>query len=422
MNVLLIGSGGREHAIAWKLSNSSKISQLYIAPGNPGTAQFGVNLPLNPENFEQLKQIILEKKITIVIVGPEAPLVAGITDYITSDAQLKNVYVVGPNKIAAQLEGSKAFAKQFMETYNIPTARYKAFTLDHYPDACNFIDKLTPPYVLKADGLAAGKGVIIEPNSEIAKHELKLMLEGRFGKAGNTVVIEEFLSGIELSVFILTDGENYIMLPEAKDYKRVGNSDSGLNTGGMGAVSPVPFATPEFLEKVKTRIIEPTINGLIAEQIHYCGFIFFGLINVDNNPYVIEYNCRMGDPETEVVMPRLKTDLGEILEMMQKGKLNEIDVAFNSEAAVTVMMVSGGYPGEFKKGYPVTIGNTQASLVFYAGTSLENNTLVTSGGRVITVTSLAKTIGEAARISYQTINNISFSDSHFRTDIGYEFI
>jgi len=421
MNVLLIGSGGREHAIAWKLSQSDLLDQLYIAPGNPGTAQCGNNVPIGVNDFEKMATFVAQNKIDMVIVGPEDPLVNGISDYFKSHPQLSQVPVIGPSKVGAQLEGSKDFAKQFMQRQGIPTAQYRSFTLQTIESAKAFLKELKPPYVLKADGLAAGKGVVILSDYEQACNELFEMLSGKFGSAGNTVVIEEFLSGIEMSVFVLTDGISYKILPSAKDYKRIGDGDTGLNTGGMGAVSPVSFADAAFMKKVEERIIKPTVNGLASENIDYKGFIFFGLINCDGEPFVIEYNTRMGDPETEVVMPRLQSDLLEHLVALAEGKLADEEVVIDSRYAVTVMMVSGGYPGEYKKGFEITgLNSISHSIAFQAGTTDKNGKIVTSGGRVISVTSYGQTLDQALNKSYNSVEKISFDGAYFRRDIGQD--
>jgi len=420
--VLLIGNGGREHALAWKIAQSKWLHKLYIAPGNPGTATLGENVAVAVNDFEALKKVVLEKQITMVVVGPEEPLVNGIADFFAADAELKNIPVIGPCKRGAQLEGSKDFSKQFMEKYAIPTARYKTVTAATIADGEAFLDTLQAPYVLKADGLAAGKGVLIIDSRDEAKRQLRIMLEGMFGAASSKVVIEEFLQGIELSVFVLTDGKNYKILPEAKDYKRIGEGDTGLNTGGMGAVSPVPFATPEFMQRVEERIVKPTIAGLQKEDITYKGFLFIGLMNVGGNPYVIEYNVRMGDPETEAVMPRLDVDLLDLFDGVANQTLAEKQFEIVPQAAVTVVCVSGGYPEAYKKELPITGCNTLTkSLVFHAGTALKNGMLVTSGGRVFAVTSLAESIDAARQASYAAIAGIQFSAMYFRRDIGHEF-
>ncbi|HCC30878.1 MAG TPA: phosphoribosylamine--glycine ligase [Marinilabiliales bacterium] len=421
MNVLILGSGGREHAFAWKIAQSNLLSKLYIAPGNAGTGLVGTNLDVPATNFEGIKKLVLQHQINLVVVGPEDPLVKGIHDFFRNDEELKSIPVIGPDQKGAQLEGSKEFAKEFMVKYRIPTAAYGSFTLETYGKACAFLDKMKSPYVLKADGLAAGKGVLIIHNISEAKEALKSLLEGQFGSASTKVVIEEFLSGIEVSFFVLTDGENYVLLPEAKDYKRIGANDTGLNTGGMGAVSPVPFATNEFTQKVVQRIIGPTIHGLKAEGIHYQGFIFFGLIKVGNEPFVIEYNARMGDPETEVVLPRIESDFLELLAAVPEKKLSEVPFSITNKAATTVMMVSGGYPGDYQKGKVITgFESVTDSLVFHAGTSVNNNQIVTNGGRVLAVTSLAGTKEDALQCSYKNAAKLSFDQSYYRPDIGFD--
>jgi len=419
MNVLILGSGGREHAMAWKIAKSPKLKKLFIAPGNAGTALCGTNLPVNPEDFLAIKQAALDNDIDLVVVGPEVPLVAGIHDFFLTDTQLKSIPVIGPDKRGAMLEGSKDFAKEFMVKYKIPTAAYRSFTSETLPEGVQFLETLKPPYVLKADGLAAGKGVVILSDINEARRELGEMLSGKFGKAGSTVVIEEFLSGIECSVFVLSDGKDYLILPEAKDYKRIGEGDTGLNTGGMGAVSPVPFADAGFMEKVEKRIVIPTIEGLKKEGIFYRGFIFLGLIKVGEDPIVIEYNARMGDPETEVVMPRIKNDFLEVLEACGNGELRTQRIITDERSVCTVMMVAGGYPGEYEKGKVISgLEKVSDSIVFHAGTKEKGNEVLSNGGRVLAVTSYGKDKENALEKSYRNIENIVFEGRYWRRDIG----
>lgn len=423
MNILIVGSGGREHTLGWKIKQSPLTDNLFFMPGNAGTSALGDNINISPNDFEAVKRTVLNNKIDLVVVGPEEPLVLGIVDFFKNDSQLRNVKIIGPSAEGARLEGSKEYAKQFMMRHNIPTARYFSVSSANFEAGKAFLSELNPPYVLKADGLAAGKGVLILNDYDEACAELNSMLNGKFGAAGKTVVIEEFLSGIELSVFVLTDGKNYVRLPEAKDYKRVGEGDTGLNTGGMGAVSPVPFADSDFMEKVTQRIIKPTVEGLKEERIDYKGFIFFGLIKVGNDPYVIEYNVRMGDPETEVVMPRLKNDLVELLIATADAKLSSIVSHCDDRTAVTVVLVSGGYPGDYKKGIPVfNTEKVDGSILFHSGTDFIGKQVVTNGGRVFAVTSLGRDIESARDQSLKNAAIVAFDGKYFRRDIGFDLV
>ncbi len=422
MNILILGSGGREHSFAHMISKSPNCDNLFVAPGNAGTSKIATNITLKPTDFEAVKKTVLQEKIEMLVVGPEDPLVQGIADFFAQDEELKNVAVIGPSKRGALLEGSKERAKEFMLMHNIPTAAYESFTKESIAAGKAFLETLKSPYVLKADGLAAGKGVLILDDVEEAKQELENMLTGdKFGPAGAKVVIEEFLNGIELSVFVLTDGENYITLPTAKDYKRIGEGDTGLNTGGMGAISPVPFANEAFMQKVESRIIKPTVEGIKKEDIDYTGFIFIGLIKVGEEPYVIEYNVRMGDPETEVVLPRIETDLVELLQKAAEGKLNEVELRVKKEAAATVMLVSGGYPEAYEKGKEISgFEEVKDSIVFHAGTSEENGKILTNGGRVLAITSFGDTYEQALKKSYQNADKLHFDKMYFRKDLGFD--
>jgi phosphoribosylamine--glycine ligase len=423
MRVLLLGSGGREHALAWKIAQSSILEALFIAPGNAGTRNHGTNISIQPTDFPAIEKFVLSENIDMVVVGPEDPLVLGIHDYFLANEALSKVGVIGPQKEAAQLEGSKDFAKEFMARHNIPTAKYGTFTKDTLEAGHAFLSKMKPPYVLKADGLAAGKGVLILDNLAEAKTELTNMLKGKFGQASEKVVVEQFLKGIECSVFVITDGDSYKLLPEAKDYKRIGEGDTGLNTGGMGAISPVPFADTAFMDKVKNQIIIPTIKGLKSENIPYKGFVFFGLINVKGEPFVIEYNCRMGDPETEVVIPRLKSDLLDLFEGVQSNTLSERDVQFDDRCAATVMMVSGGYPESYEKGKQIYGLNAIAnSMIFHAGTKADGPAVISSGGRVLAVTSYGKNLEAALEKSYESLKHIEFDKANYRKDIGFDVV
>ena len=424
MIVLILGSGGREHALSWKVSQSSQLTKLFIAPGNAGTQELGENVALDLSDFDAIGKFALENNVNIIVVGPEDPLVNGIHNYFAERPKYQSITIIGPKKEAAILEGSKDFSKKFMSKHNIPTAKYKSFDASNIEGGLNYLESLNPPYVLKADGLAAGKGVLIIDELTKAKKELKSILnDNLFGSAGSKVVIEEFLSGVELSVFVITDGKNYKILPEAKDYKRIGENDTGLNTGGMGAVSPVPFANREFMDKVENQVIIPTIKGLINENIDYSGFIFFGLISVKGDPYVIEYNCRLGDPETEVVLPRLKSDLLDLFDGIASNTLSERDVVIDPRSAATVMLVSGGYPEKYEKGKEISIGDVhQKSIVFHAGTKQNEGVTVTNGGRVISVTSYGKDIESSLKVSYDSIENISFEKMYYRKDIGQDLV
>lgn len=424
MNILILGAGGREHTLAWKLKQSPKLSKLFVAPGNAGTSAIATNLPIGVNDFEKIKTAVLSEKIDMVIVGPEDPLVNGVHDFFLNDMLLKNIPVIGPQKAAATLEGSKDFAKEFMMRHNIPTAAYQSFTSETLEDGYQFLEKLKPPYVLKADGLAAGKGVVILKELQEAKTELQDMLVGeKFGNASTTVVIEEFLDGIELSVFVLTDGKNYKVLPTAKDYKRIGEGDTGLNTGGMGAISPVPFANTEFMDKIHTRVVIPTVEGLKKDNLPYKGFIFIGLIKVNNDPKVIEYNVRLGDPETEVVIPRIKNDLLEVFQAVANQTLDQIDLELDERTATTVMAVSGGYPEAYEKGKEITgFSSITDATVFHAGTTLQNENVVTSGGRVLAVTAFGNDYKEALQKSYENIAKLHFDGIYYRKDLGFDLL
>ena len=422
MNILIIGGGGREHTFAWKIAQSPKCNQLFVAPGNAGTAAIATNLPLAVNDFEGIKTAVLAQAIDLVIVGPEDPLVNGIHDFFLADQQLKNIPVIGPQQSAAALEGSKEFAKAFMKRHNIPTAKYASFTPDNLEEGIAYLAQMNPPYVLKADGLAAGKGVLIIEDLAEAQHQLKAMLvDQKFGAASSKVVIEEFLSGIELSCFVLTDGKNHKTFPMAKDYKRIGEGDTGLNTGGMGAISPVPFADEAFLKKIDEQIVLPTVNGLHKDGLPYCGFIFIGLIKVDDRPMVIEYNVRMGDPETEVVLPRIKNDWVELMQATATGRLNEIDLVVDPRSAATVMLVSGGYPEAYEKGKEILgLPTENESILFHAGTQLKEGKVTTSGGRVMAVTSYGEDFSDALKTSYATITMITFDGMNYRKDLGFD--
>jgi len=422
MNVLILGSGGREHAFAWKIAKSSSCNKLFIAPGNAGTAQVGTNIDIGVNDFESIKEFVISEKVDLVLVGPEDPLVNGIYDYFKADEYLKNISLIGPSKEGAKLEGSKEFAKEFMIRHDIPTAKYQSFTKENLTEGYDFLESLEAPYVLKADGLAAGKGVLILNDLQEAKDELKAMVaDAKFGNASSTVVIEEFLDGIELSVFVLSDGNSYKILPSAKDYKRIGEGDTGLNTGGMGAISPVPFADRFYIEKVEREIVKPTVEGLIKDGITYKGFIFIGIINVKGQPKVIEYNVRMGDPETEVVIPRIKSDLLNLLKGIDDGTFSEKDLNITEEVATTVMLVSGGYPEAYEKGKEIKgVESVEESIVFHAGTKMENETLKTNGGRVIALTSFGENIENALTKSFESAEKISFNGKYYRKDIGFD--
>lgn len=421
MNVLILGSGGREHAMGWRMAQSSKLNQLFFAPGNAGTLELGENININPEDFSSVKSLVLESNIQLVVVGPEAPLVKGIVDFFKNDEELKDIKIIGPSAHASKLEGSKDFAKIFMQKHHVPTAKYLSVNSDNLNDGFDFLDQLSAPYVLKADGLAGGKGVLILDNIAEAKNELNKMLDGKFGSASQTVVIEEYLDGIECSVFVLTDGKSYLTLPEAKDYKRIGEGDTGLNTGGMGAISPVSFADTSFMQKVEDRIIKPTIEGFQKDEMDYTGFVFIGLMNVNGDPYVIEYNVRMGDPETEVVMPRITSDLVELLEAAYDGKLNQKSIQIDPRYATTVMLVSGGYPEAFEKGKTIEqLELCNGSLIFHAGTKRDGELTKTSGGRVIAVTSLADEMQDALNTSFRNAETITYQGKYYRKDIGFD--
>ncbi len=422
MNILILGAGGREHTLAWKLHQSPKLTKLLVAPGNAGTAEIAKNIPIGVNDFDGIKRVVLEEAVEMVVVGPEDPLVNGVHDFFLNDIELKHIPVIGPEKAAAELEGSKEFAKKFMMRHNIPTAAYQSFTTENLEEGYTFLDSLKPPYVLKADGLAAGKGVLILDNLEEAKEELRTMLvDAKFGNASATVVIEEFLAGIELSVFVLTDGKGYKVLPTAKDYKRIGEGDAGLNTGGMGAISPVPFADQDFMDKIHQRVVIPTVEGLKKDDLPYKGFIFIGLIKVDNDPFVIEYNVRLGDPETEVVIPRIKNDLVDVFQAVANQTLDSIDLQLDERTATAVMLVSGGYPEAYEKGKEITgYDSLDDSLAFHAGTTLKDGKVVTNGGRVMAITSFGNDFKEALKKSYKNIDKLHFDRMNYRKDIGFD--
>ncbi len=421
MNILVIGAGGREHTFAWKLSQSKNADKIFVAPGNAGTAEFCTNIEISVNDFQKIKDLVLAENIQMVVVGPEDPLVNGIVDFFSNDSKLKNIAIIGPDAQGAMLEGSKAYSKEFMQKYNIPTAKYGNFSIDTINEAYAFLDSLQAPYVLKADGLAAGKGVLIIDDLDEAKQSLKEMFDGKFGNASATVVIEEFMKGIEVSYFVLTDGTNYVLLPEAKDYKRIGEGETGLNTGGMGAISPVPFANAEFTKIVTKTIIEPTINGIKQEGINYKGFIFIGLMNIDGTPKVVEYNVRMGDPETEVVLPRIKSDLLDLFTATYNGSLNKTNIKIDEQTATTVMLVSGGYPENYAKGKEISgVEKVAESIVFHAGTKQEGNKVLTSGGRVIALTSFGNNKNEALKKSFESAEIINFEGKYYRRDIGFD--
>ncbi|MDA3780245.1 MAG: phosphoribosylamine--glycine ligase [Bacteroidales bacterium] len=421
MNVLLIGSGGRENALAWKMAQSKILTKLYVAPGNAGTEEYGENLNIDVNNFDELKKVVISKNVNLVVVGPEQPLVAGLHDYFLSDKELCNISVIGPQKYAAKLEGSKDFAKDFMKRHNIPTAAYNTYDKSNVEEGIEFLHTLKAPYVLKADGLAGGKGVLILDNLQEAEKSLREMLEGKFGEASSKVVIEEFLDGIELSVFVLSDGKSYKLLPDAKDYKRIGEGDTGLNTGGMGAVSPVPFADKEFLKKVEEKVINPTIKGFKKDKFNYKGFVFFGLMKVGNEPYVIEYNVRLGDPETEVIIPRMECDILEVFKLLSEGNLDKAEINISDKVVCSVMLVSGGYPKDYLKGKVITkLNKVEDSILFHAGTKKGKNKIITNGGRVIAISTISENIADALKICYKNADIIEFENKYYRKDIGFD--